>query len=85
MDAKRYYVAGDTDVIPEMTDIKCDAAFLPIGGTYTMDANEAAGLAARIEPKVVIPTHYGSVVGSPVDGDLFRRLLPQNIRCELLL
>lgn len=85
MDAKRYYVAGDTDAIPELRDITCDAAFLPIGGTYTMDANEAAKLTLSIEPKVVIPTHYGSVVGSPVDGDFFRSLLPREIRCELLL
>ena len=85
LDAEKYYVAGDTDAVPEISDIKCDAAFLPIGGTYTMDAQEAARLTMRMRPKVVIPTHYGSVVGSPVDGDLFRRLLPQDIRCELLL
>ena len=85
MDAEKFYVAGDTDAIPEIADIKCDAAFLPIGGTYTMDAAEAAKLTERIHPKVVIPTHYGSVVGSPVDGDLFRGMIPPDIRCELLL
>lgn len=85
MDAKRYFVAGDTDAVPEIRDIICDAAFLPIGGTYTMDAHEAAKLTMQMEPKVVIPTHYGSVVGSPVDGDFFRSLLPREIRCELLL
>ena len=85
LDAEKYYVAGDTDAVPEISGIKCDAAFLPIGGTYTMDAAEAAKLTERIRPKVVIPTHYGSVVGSPVDGDLFKSLLPQDIRCELLL
>lgn len=85
MNADKYYVAGDTDVIPEIKDIKCDVAFLPIGGTYTMDASQAAGLARSIHPKVVIPTHYGSVVGSPVDGDFFQGLLPRDIRCELLL
>lgn len=85
MDADRYYVAGDTDAIPEIRDIKSDVAFLPIGGTYTMDASAAAGLAKRLHPKVVIPTHYGSVVGSPVDGDFFQGLLPRDIRCELLL
>lgn len=83
--AERYYVAGDTDAIPEIRDIKCDVAFLPIGGTYTMDANEAAALTLAIRPRVVIPTHYGSVVGSPVDGDFFQGLLPRDIRCELLL
>ncbi len=85
LDADKYYVAGDTDALPEISDIKCDVAFLPIGGTYTMDASEAAGLALRIRPKVVIPTHYGSVVGSPVDGDLFKGMIPRDIRCEILL
>ncbi len=85
LDADKYYVAGDTDAVPEISDIKCDVAFLPIGGTYTMDASEAAGLALRIRPKVVIPTHYGSVVGSPVDGDLFKGMIPRDIRCEILL
>ena len=83
--AERYYVAGDTDAIPEIKNIKCDVAFLPIGGTYTMDANEAAALTLALRPRVVIPTHYGSVVGSPVDGDFFQGLLPRDIRCELLL
>ena len=85
LDADRYYVSGDTDAIPEMKDIKCDVAFLPIGGTYTMDASEAAHMARVIHPKVVIPTHYGSIVGSPVDGDFFQGLLPRDQRCELLL
>ncbi|MCR5687171.1 MAG: MBL fold metallo-hydrolase [Lachnospiraceae bacterium] len=85
MDAEKYYVAGDTDAVPEIRDIRCDVAFLPIGGTYTMDANAAALYTKMIHPRVVIPTHYGSVVGSPVDGDFFQGLLPRDIRCELLL
>ena len=32
-----YYHAGDTDHVPELDDLKTDVAFLPIGGTYTMD------------------------------------------------
>ncbi|MCR5302238.1 MAG: MBL fold metallo-hydrolase [Lachnospiraceae bacterium] len=85
MDADKYYISGDTDAIPEIKDIRCDVAFLPIGGTYTMDASVAAGLTKKIHPRVVIPTHYGSIVGSPVDGDFFQGLLPRDIRCELLL
>jgi L-ascorbate metabolism protein UlaG (beta-lactamase superfamily) len=85
LDAEKYYVSGDTDEIPEIRNIKCDVAFLPIGGKYTMDASEAVHLTKNLHPKVVIPTHYGSVVGSPVDGDFFQGLLPRDIRCELLL
>lgn len=85
LDGTRFYVAGDTDVIPEIRDVRCDVAFLPIGGTYTMDASEAVGLVKKINPRVVVPTHYGCVVGSPVDGDFFQGLLPKGIRCEILL
>ncbi|MGB9703396.1 MAG: MBL fold metallo-hydrolase [Candidatus Micrarchaeia archaeon] len=55
---KRIYHAGDTDFIEEMKNIKCDIALLPIGGTYTMDALEAAEAAKAIKPKVAIPMHY---------------------------
>jgi L-ascorbate metabolism protein UlaG (beta-lactamase superfamily) len=69
-----YYHAGDTDHVPELDDVKTDVAFLPIGGTYTMDAAEAAGLARSIEPRIAVPMHYGFVVGSPKDAERFRDL-----------
>ena len=59
-----YYIAGDTDVIDENQKIKCDVAFVPVSGTYTMNYKEAADLVNQIEPKIAIPTHYGSVVGT---------------------
>jgi L-ascorbate metabolism protein UlaG (beta-lactamase superfamily) len=67
-----YYHAGDTDHVPELDEIRPDVAFLPIGGTYTMDVDEAAGLARSIEPSLAVPFHYGFVVGSPSDGERFR-------------
>lgn len=69
-----YYHAGDTDHVPELDAVKADVAFLPIGGTYTMDAAEAAGLARSIDPQVAVPMHFGFVVGSPSDGERFREL-----------
>ncbi len=68
-----YYHAGDTDHAPELDDVHTDVAFLPIGGTYTMDPDEAAGLARSVSPKVAVPMHYGFVVGSPKDAETFRR------------
>ncbi len=67
-----YYHAGDTDHAPELDDIKTDVAFLPIGGTYTMDVPQAAGLAKSIAPRIAVPMHYGFVVGSAGDGERFR-------------
>lgn len=69
-----YYHAGDTDHVSELDDLKTDVAFLPIGGTYTMDAGEAAGLARSIGPQIAVPMHYGFVVGSPSDAERFRAL-----------
>lgn len=68
-----YYHAGDTDHAPELSGVRADVAFLPIGGTYTMDATEAAGLAKAISPKLAVPMHYGFVVGSPSDAELFAK------------
>lgn len=68
----RIYHAGDSDYIPEMQDIKADIALLPIGGTYTMDAEEAAAAAAVISPKVVIPMHYGTFEDINADPEKFK-------------
>lgn len=63
-----YYVAGDTDKTKDNESVKCDVALIPIGGHYTMDVKEATELVKIINPKVVIPTHYGSIIGSLEDG-----------------
>lgn len=70
-----YYHAGDTDHLPELETVRADAAFLPIGGTYTMDVGEAAALAKRISPRVAVPMHFGFVqgVGRASDGERFQR------------
>jgi L-ascorbate metabolism protein UlaG (beta-lactamase superfamily) len=75
MEGVRLYFAGDTDHIPEMADLRCDLALLPVGGTYTMDAEEAAQAAAAIGPQVVVPMHWGAgVVGTRSDAERFRSL-----------
>ena len=68
-----YYFAGDTDHVPEMAEIGTDVAFVPIGGTYTMDVTEAVGAVKEIAPKVAVPYHFGFVVGTRSDGDEFVR------------
>ena len=81
--ASTVYVAGDTDITEEALNVHCDLAFVPIGGTYTMDYGEAAKLINRIKPAVVVPIHYGSVVGSEEDAKNFKCLLNSNIICEI--
>jgi L-ascorbate metabolism protein UlaG (beta-lactamase superfamily) len=73
LDGRAYYHAGDTDHLPELEKVKAEVTFLPIGGTYTMDPTEAAGLAKRLRPKVAVPMHYGFVVGEPSFGERFKK------------
>ncbi len=68
-----YYHAGDTDHARELDAIRADVAFLPIGGTYTMDAREAGGLAKTIRPQRAVPMHYGFVAGSRRDAEQFKK------------
>lgn len=73
-----FYHAGDTDLISEMNTLKAigvDVAFLPIGGTYTMNAGEAAKAAALIKPKLALPMHYLAIegTGNKDDAEVFYR------------
>jgi len=65
---RRIYHAGDTDHIPEMKGLKVDAALLPVGGTYTMTADEAGLALMDMQARHVIPIHYGDIVGSDKDA-----------------
>ena len=79
------YVCGDTDANPECAAVPCDIICVPVGGKYTMDAPEAAALvngmrAAQGRPAVAIPTHYGSVTGTPEDGGTFAGLVGRDVK-----
>ena len=75
LDGEKYYIAGDTDNIPEIQNVECDVAFLPVGGIYTMNYVEAANLAKIIKAKTVVPTHYGVIVGENEDAIRFKELV----------
>jgi L-ascorbate metabolism protein UlaG (beta-lactamase superfamily) len=70
VDGVTYYHAGDTDVISEMETIQADVAFLPCGGTYTMNGKEAAQAAEMVGAKIAVPIHWGDIVGTEVDARL---------------
>jgi L-ascorbate metabolism protein UlaG (beta-lactamase superfamily) len=72
--SKTIYYGGDTDLIPEMKDIVADILILPVGGTYTMTAKEAAEAANLIRPEAAIPIHYGDIVGTSADAMQFKKL-----------
>lgn len=84
IDGEKYYIAGDTDNVKEIQDVKCDVALIPIGGTYTMDYKEAADLANKIDARLVIPTHYGEIVGEKQDAEKFAKLV-KNKEVKILI
>lgn len=68
----RIYIAGDTDVIPEMQDVNANIAILPVSGTYVMTAAQAVEVVQMIAPDIAVPIHYGEIVGSEADARQFR-------------
>ncbi|MHB8882264.1 MAG: MBL fold metallo-hydrolase [Thermodesulfovibrionales bacterium] len=84
VNGQRIYIAGDTDHIPEMKTIRVDIALLPVSGTYVMTAEEAVKAALDIKPKLAIPMHYGSIVGSKDDAKRFAEALRGKIDVQIL-
>jgi len=72
----RVYHTGDTDRIPEMMDLKVDVALMPVGGTYTMTADEAGRALEDIRADHAIPIHFGDIVGSNKDAQRLSQIAP---------
>jgi len=84
IDGQRIYHAGDTDFIHEMKDIKADIVFLPVGGTYTMNPEEAAQAVNTIRPRIAVPIHWGDIVGSRQDAEKFKSLVDVDIEVVIM-
>jgi L-ascorbate metabolism protein UlaG (beta-lactamase superfamily) len=77
----RIYFAGDTDHIPEMKNLgKVDIAFLPIGGTFVMDIEEAVNAVMEIKPRIVIPMHQ-----SKNDPEVFKKEVLSKTSSEIII
>jgi Predicted Zn-dependent hydrolases of the beta-lactamase fold len=73
LNGKTIYHAGDTDFIPEMKELgDVDVALVPIGGTYTMDMDEAVDAVTAIKPKIVIPMHM-----KDADPEEFKKIVEE--------
>lgn len=71
VDGLRIYIAGDTEDIPEMADIKdIDIAFMPCNQPYTMTPEQLIKAAKTVKPKVLFPYHYGNTDLTTVPGML---------------
>jgi L-ascorbate metabolism protein UlaG (beta-lactamase superfamily) len=69
-----YYHAGDTDLLPSMSGIRCDVAFLPCGGHYTMGPEDAARAATACAASVIVPIHWGEPHATREDIERIRDL-----------
>ena len=71
LDGLRIYIAGDTEDIPEMADIKdIDIAFLPCNQPFTMTPEQLVRAAKMVKPKVLFPYHYGETDVSGIPAQL---------------
>lgn len=84
IDGVSYYIMGDTDDTLDARSIVCDVLFIPVGGTYTMNSEEAVLFTNYIKPKIAVPIHYGDIVGTSADSEYFINNLDSNIKGIIL-
>ena len=80
-----YYIMGDTDRTSEADNVKTDVCFVPIGGVYTMNVDEAINYINDLKPKKAIPIHYGTIVGRKELGQEFENGIKSEIETEILI
>lgn len=85
MDKYLYYVCGDMDDTIDGRVVKSDVTFVPIGGTYTMNAKEAADFINAQKPRYAVPIHYASIVGDKKDADIFEENVDKKIKVVKLI
>jgi len=71
VDGVRIYHAGDTDLVPEMADLRPDVALLPVGGLFAMNGRAAAEAAHVLKASLCIPMHFGLLLGGRGAGARF--------------
>ena len=87
IDDVKYSILGDTDANEDLEELDTDVLLIPIGGTYTMDAMHAASIANKINPKLVIPTHYNYIegTGNKDDEAIFLKYINNDIATKILI
>ena len=83
----KIYHAGDTDPIPEMTQVEAEVAALPVSGVYVMTPEEAVEALKMIRGvRVVIPMHWGTIVGNLNNALEFKELVEaEGLKVEVMI
>lgn len=88
LDGVNFYHASDTDPVQEMERLweeEINVVFLPVGGTYTMDQEEAIAAIQMIEPEKVVPIHYGYLDETTADIEKFKEDVKNRTEAEPLI
>ena len=88
LDGLNFYHASDTDPIREMEKLweeDITMAFMPVGGTYTMDQEEAVIAIEMVRPERVVPIHYGHIDETTADIEKFREEVGERTETEPLI
>jgi len=88
LDGLKFYHASDTDPIEEMEKLseeKIDVAFMPAGGHYTMDQEEAIEAVKKVRPGKVVPIHYGYVDETTCDTEKFEEDITEGTDLEAFI
>jgi L-ascorbate metabolism protein UlaG (beta-lactamase superfamily) len=75
LEGLKFYYEGDTDFIEPMKTLRkeaIDVAFVPIGGNYTMDVDDAVEAVVAIAPRTAVPVHFNDIPGIQADPDAFQ-------------
>lgn len=79
IDGVTYYHAGHTGLIPSMSRLQCDVAFLPCDGKYSMGAAEMVRAAEACHARVVVPIHCGGIPGGKGELERIRKTFPGEV------
>lgn len=88
LDGLKFYHASDTDPIDEMDKLaeeNIDVAFMPVGGHYTMNQDEAIEAINKVKPSIVVPIHYGFVDQTTAETERFEEDVRQKTDSEPLV
>ena len=83
IDGIYYYIMGDTDRTIEADMVKTNVCFVPIGGTYTMNVDEAVAYINDLKPDIAIPIHYGLITGSKRLAEEFKNKVNKDIEVQI--